>query len=116
MERELIPMAKDQGMTVLAWSPLHNGLLTGKYLPENQSGDSKALRLNSEMMKGFASVDKSGLTSVDESGLRTVREVVAVAKELVSLRPRSPLHGFVIAPSRLSQLSAHENSLNSKTI
>ena len=35
VERELIPMAKDQQMTVLAWSPLRNGVLTGKYLPEN---------------------------------------------------------------------------------
>jgi aryl-alcohol dehydrogenase-like predicted oxidoreductase len=35
VERELVPMAKDQQMTVLAWSPLRNGLLTGKYLPEN---------------------------------------------------------------------------------
>jgi aryl-alcohol dehydrogenase-like predicted oxidoreductase len=36
VERELIPMARDQGMTVLAWSPLRSGWLTGKYLPENK--------------------------------------------------------------------------------
>src|SRR5258708_7555850 len=35
VERELLPVAKDQGMTVLAWSPLHDAMLTGKYLPEN---------------------------------------------------------------------------------
>jgi len=82
VERELIPMAKDQGMTVLAWSPLHNGLLTGKYLPENRSAGSQSTRLESAMMKGFASVDKSGLVELDEAGLRTVREVVAIAKEM----------------------------------
>jgi len=82
VERELIPIAGDQRMTVVAWSPLHNGLLTGKYLPENQAAGSTAARLDSEMMKGFALVDKSGLVSLDEFGLRVVREVVAIAKEM----------------------------------
>jgi aryl-alcohol dehydrogenase-like predicted oxidoreductase len=75
VERELIPMAKDQQMTVLAWSPLRNGLLTGKYLPENLN-QSKAdgARMHSEMMKGFG--------SVPESTQATVRETVAVGQEL----------------------------------
>jgi aryl-alcohol dehydrogenase-like predicted oxidoreductase len=75
VERELIPVAKDQGLTVLAWSPLRSGLLTGKYLPENEgTAEHKEARLNTEMMKGFA--------SVDEPGRRTVREVVNLAKEM----------------------------------
>jgi hypothetical protein len=59
-----------------------NGLLTGKYLPENKSAGGEATRLDSEMMKGFASVDKSGLVSLDDSGIRVVREVIAIAKEM----------------------------------
>jgi aryl-alcohol dehydrogenase-like predicted oxidoreductase len=75
VERELIPVAKDQGLTVLAWSPLRSGLLTGKYLPENEgTAEHKEARLNTEMMKGFA--------LVDEPGRRTVREVVNLAKEM----------------------------------
>src|SRR5258705_524040 len=66
VERGLIPVAKDQGMTVLAWSPLRSGWLTGKYLPENKGGAGNEARLNAEMMKGWV--------SVDEAGLRTVRE------------------------------------------
>lgn len=31
VEAEYMPMAADQGLSVLAWSPLKNGLLTGKY-------------------------------------------------------------------------------------
>jgi len=73
VERELIPVAKDQQMTVLAWSPLRSGLLTGKYLPEKEAPHQES-RLNSEMMKDFA--------TIGESGLRTVREVVALAKEM----------------------------------
>jgi aryl-alcohol dehydrogenase-like predicted oxidoreductase len=120
VERELIPVAKDQRMTVLAWSPLHNGLLTGKYLPENQGAGSQPTRLNSEMMKGFASVDKSGLTSVDQSGLQTVREVVAMAKEmgvsaaqvaLAWLRHRDVPVIPIIGARKLTQLEDNLNSL-----
>lgn len=75
VERELVPMAKDQNMTVLAWSPLRNGMLTGKYLPENAAKDEgEDGRMNSEMMKGFA--------SINEASIGVIREVVAVAKEL----------------------------------
>jgi len=75
VERELIPMAKDQQMTVLAWSPLRNGLLTGKYLPENvKQSEAEGARMHSPMMKGFGLVE----ASTDA----TVREIVAVGKEL----------------------------------
>src|ERR1700676_3688965 len=75
VERELVPMARDQQMTVLAWSPLRNGLLTGKYLPENvKQSAAEGARMHSEMMKGFG--------SIEESTHATVREVVAVGEEL----------------------------------
>jgi len=75
VERELIPMAKDQQMTVLAWSPLRNGLLTGKYLPENaKQSEAEGARMHSPMMKGFG--------SVPESAHAVVLETVAVGKEL----------------------------------
>ena len=75
VERELVPMARDQQMTVLAWSPLRNGLLTGKYLPENaKQSAAEGARMHSEMMKGFG--------SVEEATHATVREVVAVGEEL----------------------------------
>ena len=74
VERELVPMAQDQQMTVLAWSPLRNGLLTGKYLPENtKQSEAEGARMHSEMMKGFG--------TVEESVHGTVREIVAVGKE-----------------------------------
>jgi aryl-alcohol dehydrogenase-like predicted oxidoreductase len=75
VERELVPMAKDQQMTVLAWSPLRRGLLTGKYLPENvKQSEADGARLYSETMKGFG--------SAEESTHATVREIVAVGEEL----------------------------------
>jgi aryl-alcohol dehydrogenase-like predicted oxidoreductase len=73
VERELLPMATDFGLSVVAWSPLRNGILTGKYLPENTHASDNG-RMNSPMMKGFGI--ETGTTDV------VVRETIAVAKEL----------------------------------
>ena len=75
VERELLPMAADQQMTILAWGPLRSGQLTGKYLPENtKQSEAEGARMHSEMMKTFRTLDGS------EDA--TVREVLAVGKEL----------------------------------
>ncbi len=75
VERELVPMAKDQQMTVLAWSPLRGGVLSGKYLPENVSASqAEGARMLGEMAKAFG--------GVPETTHATVREIIAVGKEL----------------------------------
>ena len=48
VERELVPMAKALNLGVTAWSPLANGVLTGKY---HGHGSSEPGRMSSEMMK-----------------------------------------------------------------
>ncbi|MDB5042243.1 MAG: putative oxidoreductase, aryl-alcohol dehydrogenase like protein [Candidatus Eremiobacteraeota bacterium] len=75
VERELLPMAADFGLSVLAWSPLRNGVLSGKYLPENANGSVNG-RMDSPMMKGF------GFGDEDPAADAVVRETVAVASEL----------------------------------
>jgi len=63
-ERELLPMAKHYGMTVLPWAPLAGGALTGKYL----RGDRGRL--------------KEGSNRLNERSERITKEVIAVADEL----------------------------------
>ncbi|MCE6990877.1 aldo/keto reductase [Dyadobacter sp. CY323] len=42
LERELIPMMKDQNLALMPWSPLAGGFLSGKYTRNNQtSGDNR---------------------------------------------------------------------------
>ena len=43
LEREIVPMALDQGLGVLVWSPLAGGLLSGKFA-ENDKGPEGARR------------------------------------------------------------------------
>jgi aryl-alcohol dehydrogenase-like predicted oxidoreductase len=69
-ERELIPMAKEFGLTVTAWSPLGGGVLTGKYLDKAPAADA---RMASENMDRFRK-DRA-----DEE--RVARAVLAVAKK-----------------------------------
>ncbi|MDB5092134.1 MAG: putative oxidoreductase, aryl-alcohol dehydrogenase like protein, partial [Candidatus Eremiobacteraeota bacterium] len=73
VERELLPMAADFGLSVVAWSPLRGGVLSGKYLPENAASGADG-RMNTPMMKGFGT-DVGAADAV-------VRETAAVANEL----------------------------------
>ena len=77
-ERDLVPMATDQGMTLLAWSPLKNGLLTGKY---EQAVDTTGSRLGTATFQSDLIKD---VTRIDDKGRATVREVVALAEEVAA--------------------------------
>jgi aryl-alcohol dehydrogenase-like predicted oxidoreductase len=42
IEREIIPLAEDQNLAVMPWSPLAGGFLSGKYTRNNEkAGDSR---------------------------------------------------------------------------
>lgn len=71
-ERELLPMAKEFGLTITAWSPLSGGVLTGKYL--DQAPEKSGGRFSTEGMEGFR--------KDQEHEDRVARAVVAVGKEL----------------------------------
>lgn len=64
VERELVPMAKALNVGVLAWSPLANGVLTGKY---HGNSNAEAGRMSRQEMQEFLPEQE-----------RTKRVVVAV--------------------------------------
>ena len=112
VERELLPMAESFGLTILAWSPLRNGILSGKYLGENATANGDG-RLHSPMMRGFG--DGVGATDA------VVRETVAVATELgVSaavvalawLRTRPGAVIPIVGARKLAQFEDNLRSLN----
>jgi aryl-alcohol dehydrogenase-like predicted oxidoreductase len=67
-ERDLIPMAKALGLTVTPWSPLGQGILTGKY-----NGDKEA---------GARLSDSDPTSRISERNLSIAQAVVDVAKEI----------------------------------
>ncbi len=61
VEHELIPMGLDQGLGVMAWSPLHYGLLTGKFRRDARPSETRLNQLNApgtfDMEKVYNIVD-----------------------------------------------------------
>ena len=68
-ERDLLPMARHFGLSVLAWAPLGGGVLTGKY---TRGGEMDSRRQGGNAARGRTS----------ERNLAIAREVDAVADEL----------------------------------
>lgn len=66
VERDLLPMAKEFGMTTTAWAPLASGILTGKYNDKKES----AKRLAEDNIR------------LTEKNLAIAGEVVKIAEEL----------------------------------
>lgn len=67
-ERDLLPMARAFGMTIMPWSPLSNGLLTGKY--NNRPGSEGRLTSGGSRNR------------VTERGLAIADVVVSVADDI----------------------------------
>jgi 1-deoxyxylulose-5-phosphate synthase len=73
-ERDVIPASRELGISQIVWSPLAQGILTGKYRPgEPPPGDSRAAH---ERMSYF--MDRAG----DETLLERVQRLQPVADEL----------------------------------
>jgi aryl-alcohol dehydrogenase-like predicted oxidoreductase len=82
LEREIVPVALDQGLGILVWSPLAGGLLSGKF-SENDKGPEGARRTNFD----FPPVDRP----------RAFRCVEA-------MRPIAKTHGVSVARVALAWL------------
>jgi len=73
-ERDVIPFSRDHGISQIVWSPLAQGILTGKYRPgEPPPADSRA---TSERMNSF--MDDAS----DQTLLERVQQLVALADGL----------------------------------
>lgn len=81
VERELLPMAKALGLTVLAWSPLAGGVLSGKYHGAVKDKDG---RMNSPMMHGQA-VDEDPRVNGIVAAVKQVSEETGKSMAQVSL-------------------------------
>lgn len=110
-ERELLPMAKELGLTVTAWSPLAGGVLTGKYLDD--SAENKGARYDNAEMQKFLG-DR-------ERGNRIARVVKTVAEEssataaqvaLAWLQTRNQSIIPIIGTRKIAQLEDNLASLN----
>lgn len=80
-ERDLIPMAKTEGMTTLGWSPLSSGILTGKYSKKNGNSNEGDRRL-----------DKMQFAELSDRNL-------AIGDKVVEIAERNNVHPATVAIS-----------------
>ena len=110
VERELIPMAKALNLGVLAWSPLANGVLSGKYHGESKSDGG---RMTNEGMKDFLPEQQRATRIV--SAMKAVSEQVGRSMAQVALawlRHRTVPVIAIIGARKLSQLQDNLASLD----
>jgi aryl-alcohol dehydrogenase-like predicted oxidoreductase len=97
VERELLPMACELGLGVVPWSPLANGVLTGKYTHDDlTAGDASGTRRDSALASGRLSERSLAISDVvgevaDECG--HTRAQVALAWTLLDRAVSSTIVG-----------------------
>jgi len=107
-ERDLIPMAEQENLSVLAWSPLAGGLLSGKYSSINK-GEIKRTRLEKSQR-------------VNDHNLAIADTIIEIANEIgatpanVSLAwiRRNPKVIPIIGSRKVHQLKDNLNCINLK--
>jgi aryl-alcohol dehydrogenase-like predicted oxidoreductase len=112
VERELLPMAHQLGLGVVPWSPLANGVLTGKYTHDDlTAGDGSGTRRDSALASGRLSERSLEISDVvgkvaDECG--HTRAQVALA--WTSLNPA--VSSTIVGARTLSQLEDNLGALD----
>lgn len=113
IEYDTVPMADNLGMSVVPWSPLGGGFLTGKYAPEDLDPEKidPATMARQKMIAG-----RGDLTRKFEivSALRSVAEELDATPSQVALRWMLQMRGRplpIIGASKLSQLEDNLGAL-----
>ncbi len=108
LEREMIPLLKDQGLGLLVWSPLAGGFLSGKFT--RAGGDEAARRakfdfppVNKE--KGFAILDV--LTTIAQAHHATVPQVA-----LAWILANTAVTSVIIGARKIAQLDDNLKSVD----
>jgi aryl-alcohol dehydrogenase-like predicted oxidoreductase len=101
LEREVVPVAQDQNLGIMVWSPLAGGLLTGKFHPDG-SGPPGARRANFD----FPVVDKPrAFACVDAMRPIAERHGVSVARiALAWLLSRQAVSAVIVGAKSVEQL------------
>jgi aryl-alcohol dehydrogenase-like predicted oxidoreductase len=87
LERETIPLLKDQGLGLLVWSPLAGGLLSGKFSAGNTANDPAARRTTFD----FPPIDKARAYAIVDA-----------------VRPIAAAHGVSVAQVALAWVLAQD--------
>jgi aryl-alcohol dehydrogenase-like predicted oxidoreductase len=108
VERDLLPMAEDLNLSILDWSPLGGGVLTGKYLNHDSDQD----RLNKAEYFQHYKVDRA--MQIAQAVVDVANEIGCSAAQvaLAWIRQQSPRHIPIIGARNLNHLKDNLGCLN----
>ncbi|MEU1528797.1 aldo/keto reductase [Streptomyces fagopyri] len=114
-ERELLPMAEAFGMSVAAWSPLHNGILSGKYTRPGGVLPGTATRLSPEAVGELErAVAEAVQVAADELGASAAQ--VAIAWTMARSPAVHPIVGARHVTQLIDNLGAAELTLPAELV
>lgn len=102
IEREILPMAADQKLAVMPWSPLAGGFLSGKYTRHNETaGDSRRDNFD------FPPVDKEKAYDIIDvmSDIATEHEATVAQVALAWVRHQAGITSTIIGAKNIKQLT-----------
>jgi aryl-alcohol dehydrogenase-like predicted oxidoreductase len=101
LEREVVPLIRDQGLGLMVWSPLAGGLLTGKFSPDGKGpGDSRRSKFDFPMVdkaRAFCCVDAMR-SMADQRGVSIARIAMAW------LLAQQPVSSVIVGARTIDQL------------
>jgi aryl-alcohol dehydrogenase-like predicted oxidoreductase len=109
IEREIVPLAVDQNLAIMPWSPLAGGFLSGKYTHDNEkAGDSRRDAFD------FPPVNKEKaydiIDVISEIGKQHNASVAQVA--LAWVRVQKGVSSTIIGAKRIDQLNDNLKSID----
>jgi aryl-alcohol dehydrogenase-like predicted oxidoreductase len=111
VEREIVPMAMSEGISVMPWSPLAGGFLSGKYTRTNEvAGDSRRDSFN------FPPVDKDKAYDIIDVliNIGKQHQVTAAQVALAWVLAQPGVTSVIIGAKNLVQLNDNLSAVNLK--
>jgi aryl-alcohol dehydrogenase-like predicted oxidoreductase len=101
LEREIAPLAVDEGLAILPWSPLAGGFLSGKYTRDGAPSDSRRAQFD------FPPIDKDKAYDIIEVMARIGGERGASVAQiaLAWLLHQQPVTSVIIGAKTIDQLN-----------
>jgi aryl-alcohol dehydrogenase-like predicted oxidoreductase len=117
LEREVVPLIRDQGLGLMVWSPLAGGLLTGKFSPDGKGpGDSRRSKFDFPVVnkeRAFRCVDAMR-PMAEQRGVSVAR--IALAWLLAQETVTSVIIGARTIDQLKDNLEAAEVTLNAEEL
>ena len=104
VEPELVPMMADMGVSLMAWSPLSGGLLSGKYDPDNVKETKDGRLAEFDMLKVDPDAARRGLQALKDVAAR--HDVSAATVALAWILAQSRQHTFIAGASKMAHADA----------